>query len=177
VRIAVRRDATPLLPRSYSSFCVDRHGAPAETGSSDFCVSGVQCECHQNSRPTMGSRRSLMLRNSLESSAVRGARTRAAGRIDCAAFLDAGDGRYLEVFGPGPTASIRRSATATGGGAHRPPGSGRAAGSHPSLWSKVRSVSPSGERHSSHISPKATGSPSTRAMANGTFPSGSSRHS
>ena len=38
----------------------------------------------------------------------------------------------------------------------------------------VRSISPSGERHSSHMPPNATGSPSFRAMAKGVLPDGSS---
>ena len=41
------------------------------------------------------------------------------------------------------------------------------------MVAKVWSLSPSGDRHSSQMPPNATGSPSTRATANGIFPSGS----
>jgi hypothetical protein len=45
------------------------------------------------------------------------------------------------------------------------------------IVAKVRSFSPSGDRHSSQMPARPTGSPSTRATANGVLPSGSSRHS
>ena len=45
------------------------------------------------------------------------------------------------------------------------------------IVAKVCSHSPSGDFHASQMPPKATGSSSTRATANGVLPSGSSRHS
>jgi hypothetical protein len=45
------------------------------------------------------------------------------------------------------------------------------------MVAKVWSLSLSGDRHVSQMLPKATGSPSTRATANGVLPSGSPRYS